>query len=211
MTKDATHPPAPEQAGIPVCPQKPWMTDEEADCFRKWIPRGGTALEFGMGGSTRFFFENGIARLYSVESDPAWVAAMERDLFLAFFIRKQRLFLQHADIGPVRQHGVPNSRPHPAWLGYHQQIWTFLADGELDLILIDGRFRLACACQALLRCSQRPPLLIHDFSCRPDYHAILAFTDVLDSAGTSVVLKQKPDCDIRKVALLLQYTQFDPA
>ena len=210
MTKDATQPPPAEQATVPACPPKPWMTDEETECFRRWIPKGGAALEFGMGGSTRFFFENGIARLHSVESDPAWVAAMEQDPFFAFFIRKKRLFLQHADIGPVRQHGIPNSQPHPVWLRYHQQIWKSVDSERLNFILIDGRFRLACACQTLLRCPQRPPLLIHDFSCRPWYHAILTFVDVLESAGTSVVLQQKVDADIRKVALLLQYAQFDP-
>lgn len=205
-----TTPPPAEQAGILACPQKPWMTDEELDCFLRWIPKGGTGVEFGMGGSTRAFFENGIALLHSVESDPAWVAAMARDPFLAFFIRKNRLYLHHADIGPVRQHGLPNSSPHPKWLTYHQQVWDSLNSATLDLVFIDGRFRLACACQAILRCAQRPPLLIHDFSCRPQYHPILEFADVLDQAGTTVVIQQKPDSDARKVALLLQRTQFDP-
>lgn len=209
-TNDTAQPSLPEEAGFPVCPQKPWMTDEELECFRKWIPKGKAALEFGMGGSTRFFFENGIARLDSVESDPAWVKAMVHDPFLAFFIRKKRLFLHYADIGPVREHGIPRTAPHPAWLAYHQSIWQSIDTNILKLILIDGRFRLACACQALLRCPQHPPLLIHDFSCRPEYHAILEFTDVLDSAGTTMVLRQKQDVDFRALALVLQNAQFEP-
>ena len=186
------------------------MTDEEVECFRRWIPKGGAALEFGMGGSTRFFFENGIGRLNSVESDPTWVSALAGDPFLAFFIRKNRLTLHHADIGPVREHGLPLGNAQPRWLRYHQEIWNIITGNTLDMVLIDGRFRLACACQVLLHCPQFPPMLIHDFSCRPEYHAILAFTDVLDSAGTTAVLKQKPDADIRKAAILLQHTQFTP-
>ena len=186
------------------------MSDDELECFRKWIPKGKAALEFGMGGSTRFFFENGVARLDSVESDPAWVKAMAHDPFLAHFIRKKRLFLHYANIGPVRKHGLPCSAPHPYWLAYHQGIWQSIDADTLALILIDGRFRLSSACQALLRCTRRPPLLVHDFSCRPEYHAILDFTDVLDSAGTSVVLQQKQDVDFRALALVLQNAQFDP-
>lgn len=210
MIEDTTQPSVPEQAKVLLCPQTPWMTEEETKCFRNRIPRGGAALEFGMGGSTRFFFENGIGWLDSVESDPAWVATMGRDPFLAHFIRKKRLFLHHADIGPVRQHGLPDSQPHPVWLRYHQQIWQSVNSEKLDFILIDGRFRLACACQALLHCPQRPLLLVHDFSERPGYHAILAFADILESAGATVVLRQKPDADFRKLALLLQHAQFDP-
>ena len=209
MTEETDSVSLQEHSGVPICPQKPWMTDEETECFRKWIPKSGVVLEFGMGGSTRLFCETGIARLDSVESDPAWVAAMAGDPFLAFFIRKNRLFLHHADIGPVREHGLPISQPHPGWLRYHQQVWESINADALDMVLIDGRFRLACACQVLLRCPQRPLLLIHDFSCRPHYHAILAFTDVKDSVGTTVVLRQKPDINIRKLALVLQYAQFD--
>ena len=209
-TNDTPRPVSPEEAGTPDCPRKPWMTDEELECFRKWIPQGKAALEFGMGGSTRFFFENGIARLDSVESDPSWLKAMAHDPFLAHFIRKKRLLLHYADIGPVRQHGLPRSMQHPSWITYHQSVWQSVDANTLALILIDGRFRLACACQALLRCTRRPPLLIHDFSGRPEYHAILEFTDVLDSAGTSVVLRQKQDVDFRALALVLQSAQFEP-
>ena len=37
----------------------PWMTENEVRLFARWIPLGCIALEFGSGGSTRFFFENG--------------------------------------------------------------------------------------------------------------------------------------------------------
>ena len=107
------------QDGIPTCPQKPWMTDEELECFLRWIPKAGLALEFGMGGSTRACFEAGVGRLYSVDSDPVWVEAMIRDPFLCFFIHKKRLSLYHADIGPVRQHGLPCGSPNITWLNYH--------------------------------------------------------------------------------------------
>lgn len=195
-----------------TCPEQPWMTEEELVCFKKWIPKTGHILEFGMGGSTRAFCETGMQHLTSVESDPSWVAALRDDPFLAFFIRKGRLTLHYSDIGPVRpqQCGLPASPPNPAWLRYHQTVWQTLDPEKLDFVFIDGRFRLACACQTLLRCPQKPPMLIHDFSNRPSYHAILAFADIVDRAGTTVVLVQKESPDWKKLALVLQQSQFNP-
>jgi hypothetical protein len=186
------------------------MSDEELECFCRWIPHSGKILEFGMGGSTRRFLESGIARLDSVESDPAWLSAMAKETFFKFFIRKKRLFPHYANIGPTRQHGLPCGSPNLTWLRYHRQAWTDIDAKSLDLVFIDGRFRLACACQTLLRCPQRPPIMIHDFSNRRQYHAILEYTDILDSAETMIVLKQKSDADFRKLGLLLQETQLYP-
>ena len=37
-------------------PAAPWMTESEIQLFARWLPFGCIALEFGVGGSTRFFF-----------------------------------------------------------------------------------------------------------------------------------------------------------
>lgn len=197
-------------SGTPVCPEAPHMSEEERQCFRKWIPKGGRALEFGMGGSTRFFLESGIGHLTSVESDPGWFSMMCSDPFCGFFMQKKRLVLLLADIGPVQDKnwGRPSLPVKVEWLRYHQEVWTHIAPETLDLILIDGRFRVACCCQALLRCPQNPPLLIHDFTQRPEYHVLLDFVDIIDAAGSIIVVRQKNDVDWKRLALLLQKAQF---
>ena len=195
-----------------VCPEQPWMTEEEQVCFKKWIPRRGRVLEFGMGGSTRLFCETGVEHLTSVESDPSWFFAMQNDPFLAFFIRKARLSLHYADIGSVipNRCGLPTGPASPIWLRYHQDVWQTFSARQLDLIFIDGRFRLACACQALVHCPQKPPMLMHDFLNRPQYHAILNYVDIVDKAGTTAVLVPKKRIKWQSLIIVLQKTQFDP-
>jgi hypothetical protein len=200
---------SPQPAG--QCPEKPWMTPAEIVCLQRWIPKRGQALEFGMGGSSRFFFENGIGTLWSVESDPAWLAVVLQDPFLDYFRRKDRFVPWLAEIGAVIPNGLgyPAAPPHPDWLRYHQGIWGLLPSPDiLDFVLIDGRFRLACACQTLLRCPQKPLIVIHDFSDRPAYHPILDFVETLETAERTVVVRQKEHPDWKALALLLQEAQF---
>ena len=40
-------------------PAAPWMTESEIQLFARWLPFGCIALEFGVGGSTRFFLKMG--------------------------------------------------------------------------------------------------------------------------------------------------------
>ena len=190
----------PTYLSLPQCPARPFMSDAETACFARWIPQGGKALEFGMGGSTRFFFEQGLWSLTSVESDPTWVLALRQDPFLSFFLQKGRLNVNHADIGPVRGLGAPlRTAPQEALLRYHQDIWCNIDPKELNFILIDGRFRVACTCQTLLRCKKDAVILFHDFWNRNFYHIILDFVDVLESSESTAVLRSKINLDEKRV------------
>ena len=190
----------------------PWMTENEVRLFARWIPLGCIALEFGSGGSTRFFFENGGGSLASVEGDAVWVQSLLEDAFLNFFIKKRRLKIFQPDIGPVRQNAcsLPAGKATPLWLNYHAGIWNKIDSEALTFILIDGRFRCACALQSIIHCKQKPILLMHDFWNRPQYHPILEFTDVLDRVDSLVVLRQKDVVDLTRVAFCLKCVQFDP-
>ena len=58
-----------------------------------------------------------------------------------------------------------------AWLNYHQAIWDAVDASKLDFVLVDGRFRVACALQLLLRTREKTPLImVHDFTPREYYH-----------------------------------------
>ena len=194
-------------------PAKPLMTESEIALFAKWIPFGGFALEFGCGGSSRFFFEKGVDKLVSVEGDKVWGESLLQDRFLSFFIQKKRFNIYLPFIGPIQPnfYSTPAGHPSYLWVNYHTAIWELIDGNKLDFILIDGRFRLACALQSILHCHQKPYILIHDFWNRNQYHPILNFMDVIDKAETSVVLKQKDNLDWRNLCILLQKVQFDPA
>lgn len=189
-------------------PLKPHMSEAELELFERSFPVGGRALEFGSGGSTPHFFAGGAASLVSVESDRAYLEHLAR---LPELQGKKWLPI-HASIGSTGDWGYPlDPEPHPAWLNYHQSSWALMPDRNFDFILIDGRFRVACLCQSLLRCANENPLiLIHDFWPRTHYHVILDYCDVAGRADSSVLLRRKSRLDWKALALTLQEYQFTP-
>ena len=86
----------------------------------------------------------------------------------------------------------------------------FELDPAVDLVLVDGRFRVACALQALAHCQPHTVLLIHDFWNRTPYHPVLAFTDWLGSCDTLAILRRKPAIDRDKLAQALQAHRLQP-
>ncbi len=188
----------------------PIMSENEQKLFKKYIPHGEIALEFGAGGSTRIFFESEIYRLYSVESDNNWINQILLDPVLSFFYQKNRLFLLHANIGPISDTGNPASNePEYRWLSYHQTIWSHLPYNDFSFVLIDGRFRVASALQALLRCNTNTTYYFHDFTNRSYYHCINNFIDIVETADTAIVYKAKSNINYKDIAMLIQNYSFD--
>ena len=117
----------------------------------------------------------------------------------------------HVQIGATGEWGFPLSHePDVAWLNYHQVIWDAVDASGLDFVLVDGRFRVACALQLLLRAREKTPrILVHDFAQREYYAVLLEFFDVVEQAETAVILDRKAPVPLAEVALCLQRHQFD--
>ncbi|MDR2694988.1 MAG: hypothetical protein LBC79_01225 [Deltaproteobacteria bacterium] len=197
-----------EQNSAVMAPSLPYMNHEELRLFWESIPKGGVCLEFGMGGSTRLFFARGAAALYSVEGDLSFMKMVCDDPLLRAKFAANIFFPIYANIGQVGEWSVPVGHPTPIWLNYHHNIWEKIAAQTLDFTLIDGRFRVACALQCFLRCRRNNMYLIHDFTIRPEYHLILKYADIMEQAGSSVLLKRRSRVDYKKVALDLLNAQF---
>jgi len=73
-------------------------------------------------------------------------------------------------------------------------------------VLVDGRFRIACALQAALRVRNDCKILIHDFWNRPRYHILLDYltlSERVDSLGVFQVTQ--PRETTRLLDLLFSY------
>jgi hypothetical protein len=81
---------------------------------------------------------------------------------------------------------------------------------RLDLVLIDGRFRVACALEAVLRCSPDTTLVIHDFWNRPVYHGLLPYLDELERCATIGVFRIRRGFDRAAAATLLEAAAYWP-
>ena len=189
----------------------PRMTEAEVALMDKYTPEG-CVLEFGAGGSSAFFAKKGVRQLISVESDREWINRMLLgNSTLRQWAKAGRWRPFHVQIGATGEWGFPLSQePAVAWLNYHQAIWDAVDAAALDFVLVDGRFRVACALQLLLRAREKTPrILVHDFAQREYYAVLLEFFDVVEQAETAVILDRKAPVPLAEVALCLQKHQFD--
>lgn len=173
---------------------QPHMSASEVALFERRLAGKASLLEFGCGGSTLTAARH-VPRIVSVDSDPAWLAKVAADPALA----GHDFTPFHADIGPVGEWGYPvdESRMRD-WPRYHAQIWRHMT-GSPDVVLIDGRFRVACALQSLIHGKPDGLLLFHDFQDRRHYHVVLKHADIVERVDTLVVLRAKPAIDGKAV------------
>lgn len=210
---------APRAAAMPGIGQLR-MHPVEAALFRAQLtPPPGCYLEWGLGGSTAEALRARAGLVVSVEGDAAWIAGARRDAQVVAAQAQGRLRLLHADIGPTGDWGTPTDPATAArWPGYAEAPWAVLAQAGAwpDLVLVDGRFRVACclvlAREALARRGQAPPrLMLHDFNAkRPHYAAIGIAWRQVDRAGTLRVFRLRGRVDPAALAAAIASHAQDP-
>jgi hypothetical protein len=153
-------------------PFDPQLTfpDEEQAFVRQEYARAGRILEYGSGGSTRLAADLG-KPVIAVESDKGW--ARQMNALLAKRAPGAEAVVVYADIGPTVEWGKP-ATPE-AMARYHRyplQIWNRPGFQHPDLILIDGRFRVACFCASLLHITRPTRVLFDDYHGRASYAVV---------------------------------------
>jgi hypothetical protein len=141
-------------------------------------------FEFGSGGSTA---QAAIKARYvvSVENDAQWHASLRERLGPC-----GNIFWYTIDhkVTPG-QWGKPGADSDPGdWRRYTH---AYNASFAADLILIDGRFRVSCALCVWSHITDQTVVIIHDFRSRPHYWVIMPWYDLVESAGSLVVVRKK--------------------
>ena len=79
-----------------------------------------------------------------------------------------------------------------------------------DVVLVDGRFRVAWALAAFRHLAPGGKLLVHDFE-RPEYHVLLRFYDMVQKVDTLALLTPKPTVDHDALRRALSDHKHDPS
>ena len=162
------------------------MNRPEQELLVSTYSDGDSVFEWGMGSSTLIAAHADIKRLTGVNSDPRWVKRVRSTLKQ---IRPAYMFV-HADIGPVKWHGRPRD---PSFSLGKASKYSLEVDREsepYDVYLVDGRFRVACACRAFLQGRADSLVLVHDFE-RSDYQVLLQLADIVRQCHSLAVLRRK--------------------
>lgn len=189
-------------------PEAPFMSAAERRLFKQSLENATRYFEFGSGGSTVWAVQQGLV-VEGVESDARWVNALKQRLGPACRV-------ETVDIGPTGDWGYPTSASSiDKFPDYSRAIHQH--EIAFDLILVDGRFRVACilaAIQHIVRWHNEPQnarLFIHDFWNRQQYHTVLEFLEPVERVETAGVFKVKPDCDFGRVSKLWHEFATQPA
>ena len=80
----------------------------------------------------------------------------------------------------------------------------YLLARGFDVYLIDGRFRVACFCQALLRAGPEARLMIHDYRSRPHYHPIETVAVPVAETEDLTVFTRRPGVEDERIRALIE-------
>jgi len=174
-----------------------YMTKNEQNLFIEYISDANIYLEFGTGGSTVVTLSQSKAHIYSVESSKDWIECIRQKYDIIEKSEKEgRLDMLYADIGNVGEWGVPVKQDFEQnkekYLNYSKHIfYQYPEIKQADVVLIDGRFRVACCLQILLNAKDDTTILFHDYWVRPEYHVVKRFVDYIDGVDKFMVCKKK--------------------
>ena len=189
------------------------MTNAERTLFDRTVKNSKQYLEFGSGGSTLRILEKSNATVYSVESSADWIQFLRT----YFFVRRhegKRLTFFPIDIGKTKEWGHPeDDTAKHLFPSYSSAFFDSIDPKKLDVILVDGRFRVACVLSTILHTyssdHNNQIIMIHDFWQREYYHDVLNYLEVIDKVDSLGVFKVKDGIDIDLVRKDYDAYKFD--
>lgn len=160
--------------------------------FTEELKKARRYLEFGAGGSTVLAARLGKSGM-TVESDRFFL----RDVSRKLNGQTGQMDLHHADIGMTSRWGRPRVRfmlstRLKRWRKYVEAPFEAVDGDFYDLVLVDGRFRVACALRTLMEAARRQAsltLLIDDYEPRQYYRAIEDYAPLTQMAGRMAVFR----------------------
>jgi len=160
-------------------------------------------LEYGAGASTLRATELGV-ELVCVESDARFLSSVERNCRLtnsASALHNRYLYADIGRTGPWGKPVLPTVKRPKTWRRYALAPWRLLGEGfRADFVLVDGRFRVACALAVV---AHQPDtnwtMLVDDYVGRKHYDAIEQFAQIITFHGRMAQFQSKPNVDRSEV------------
>lgn len=176
---------------------EPHLSKNDKMLFYKYLDIKTVYFEYGSGGSTiQANIRDNIKKIYSVESDIIWKNAIQNN------ISKTNItyFFNEMDT-------VPNTWGYPGKnatdlqrINYSNHIRNLNKEDRdaIDLIFIDGRFRVACCLKCFDIMNNDCVIAFDDFLDRPKYHIVLDYFNIVEQTSDNrmVILKKKMDVSV---------------
>jgi hypothetical protein len=191
----------------------PAMPDAGVRLLKRRFGQVRCFLEYGAGGSTALAARHGVPKIYSVESDAAYVAAVEAKV--AAIGSGSTLHAIYADIGPTGGFGHPRDQSGiERWPAYSAHVWDVMAGaGDTpDMILVDGRFRVACCLRSFMKMSENAILVFDDYFDREERYGIVTrFAPIVKQVNRLALFRKPKDIDLAAMEEVYREYAVKPA
>lgn len=136
------------------------------DYFKDRVNQVEVYGEYGCGKSTLWVMNHTNAQILSVDTSKEW-----KDLVQNKANNESRVSVEWVDVGALGDWGRPLSYDkRDNFIDYALSIWK--NNRKPQLVLIDGRFRVACFCYSLLNVSPGTEIFFDDYVNRSYYHIV---------------------------------------
>ena len=155
----------------------PWMSEKEIKKIEEYLSSDHIFFEWGSGGST-LHFSKFVKQYISIEYDIRWYNVIKDAILSAQLNNISYLYCQ-----------PDNPIMFPAWRGNIDDFVSYIniLDNinikKYDIVLIDGRCRVACAKKILNFIDNNSIVFVHDFMQRSRYQSILEYYELIDSVA----------------------------
>ena len=195
----------------------PYMTKDEIILLEKYYRNSKNYFEFGSGGSTVCAIKNNIENIESVETDNDWVNRIKKDPLVSNKLKEKKLKIHMFPLNFEWTKAVswkPNYKKYLKtcdkhnWHNYSKLIRK--CDLKLDLVLVDGRFRVASCLETIKKVDNNCFILIHDYRQQKSatsirgYEFVEKYLDIIEFKDNLYVFKKKQNINFMELEMDLE-------
>ena len=154
------------------------LFEGDDNLFKKLTKRTKVYGEYGCGQSTLWIAHNTNNTILCVESSQKWAEKIQK-----FVPDVDKLKIDLINLGPTVSYGYPKTyEKREQFTLYCNSIWNH--QGLIpEIVLIDGRFRVACFLTCLLKAKHGTKLIFDDYLNNPHYHVVEEFLKPKEYCG----------------------------
>jgi len=158
------------------------LFDGDDYLFKKYLSNCKIYFEYGVGQSTIWVLENTECIIISVDTDKNWINKVSIPKY------KKRIKINWINLGDLGNWGRPKTYKYRnRFFDYIKNVWDFSI--KADVILIDGRFRVACFLFSLLNAKSSSLIIFDDYITRPQYHVVEEILKYDEKCGRQAVFR----------------------
>lgn len=180
---------------------EPLTTEFAKKRIKEMIQNSIFFLEYGSGGST-IYASNYCKKIISVETDYNFFKKMKK-------LNLTNTNLIYINLGKTLNYGVPKKGETLLFINnfnnsYCKKPWHQMDIKNPDLVLIDGRYRVASALYSIFKNENNDcNYIFDDYLNRPFYHIIEKYIDITEVCDNTIIFKKSHKSNLNEISELI--------